>query len=64
MEVPTDTARIAGGSPGQLVYEYIVEGTGGAELQVNGNITVNCSQKSSLVLTEPSLLSTSPTSFT
>ena len=42
--VPTDVARVTGGTPAEFVYRFMVEGTGGFQLQLDGSIfvTIDC----------------------
>ena len=63
MTVPTQDARVTGGTLLPFVYQFIVEGTGGAQLVVNGLINVICSVASALVFTEPSPITTSILAF-
>ena len=61
MVVPTEEARITGGVPPEIDYQYAISGTGGVKLIVTGQIEIGCSEKVQII--PPTVLSSSQSIF-
>ena len=57
MVVPTDETRVKGGNPGELKYQYIIEGTGNSKITITGDIEIICSKAVQII--PPKVLSSS-----
>jgi hypothetical protein len=43
MLVSTDETRIVGGTKRELIYSFVIEGSGSFKLNITGRIEVDCS---------------------